>query len=130
MKKSSGSLAVLCLFLPALALAHAHVKKSDPAKDAVLSAAPKKVSIDFSEDLELAMSKLEVKNSKTGETVCEGKVIAGPSGKNGLERSLKPLKSEKATYEVNWKAVSKDAHKMQGSYKFSVDPGAKEKKSE
>ena len=69
-------------------------------------------------------------HSKTGETVCEGKVLPGASGKNGLERSLKPLKSEKADYEVNWKAVSKDAHKMQGSYKFTVDPGAKQKKSE
>ena len=106
---------------PLSAFAHAHIKESTPAKDAIVHEAPHEVMIRFSEELESSMSKLEVKNLKTGEIVSE-KTVQGGNDKSSLRTSLKGLKNEKSKYQVLWKAVSKDSHSMKGSYEFTVDP--------
>lgn len=108
---------------PAYSWAHAHLHQSVPADKAVLKSAPSKVTLEFTEELETAMSKVVVKNSKTGEVVSEGKLSDGGTGNAGtLEIALKPLKKAKTTYVVDWKAVSRDTHRMQGKMTFTVDP--------
>lgn len=109
---------------PFLAFAHAHIKESTPAKDAIVNVAPQEVSIKFSEDLEASMSKLEVKNIKTGDVVSEATTQIGED-KASLKAALKNIKNEKSTYQVSWKAVSKDGHTMKGSYDFTLDPKVK-----
>ena len=115
----------LSLFFSFSASAHTHIQETVPAKESVVKTAPQEVSIKFSEDLETAMSQIEVKNLTTGEIVSE-KAIAG-SNKATLLTHLKNEKTNfKATkYEVTWKAVSKDSHTMKGSYSFTVDPSSK-----
>ena len=108
------------------ALAHAHLVGTIPEKGATIHAAPKEVMLHFSEDLETSMCKMTVKNTKNGKVVSEGKPKISGSDANSLEVTLNPLKSEKASYTVNWKAVSKDTHTMQGTFEFTFDPGAKE----
>ena len=105
------------------AMAHTHIQETIPAKESVIKTVPTEVSIKFSEDLEVAMSKIEVKNLTTGQIVSD-KAVAG-STKATLRTPLKNLKSEKTKYEVTWKAVSKDSHTMKGSYSFTVDPSSK-----
>ncbi len=125
--KSAQNLALVVVASASLltahtAFAHAKLLKSSPSANEVVHAAPSEVSLHFSEELEVAMSKLEVKNSKTGEVVSQGAVSQNPDDKASLKIALKPLKKPKAVYEVTWKAVAKDAHKMPGHMSFTFDP--------
>jgi methionine-rich copper-binding protein CopC len=122
MKTMYTSLIVLALLLPNAAFAHAHLKVSSPAKDSVVHKAPEKVTADFTEDVEIAMSKLEVKNAKTGEVVSNGAPTYVGDKKNSIEVKMKTLKAEKQTLQVTWKAVTKDTHKMSDTYSFTFDP--------
>lgn len=116
---------VLALGLaPMAAFAHAHLISSSPARESIIQTAPNEVNLQFSEELEPAMCKVEVKNLKTGEIVSQGRPTMAGDDKSSLKISLKPLKNEKAEYEVSWKAVAKDSHRMPGKYKFTFDPKA------
>jgi methionine-rich copper-binding protein CopC len=117
--------ASLLLAVPSLAFAHARLVKSSPAKDSVIHSAPSDVVLNFSEDLELAMCKAQVKDLKTGKVVSQGKLENSDGKKNSLKVELEPLKNEKAKYEVSWKAVSTDSHRMPGKFTFSYEPRAK-----
>jgi methionine-rich copper-binding protein CopC len=115
-------LAVLCLVSPSRAFAHAKLLKSSPEANSVVNKAPTETELHFSEDLEVVMCKLEVKNIKSGEVVSQDLPMNAAGDAASLKISLKPLKKEKADYEVSWKAVAKDAHKMPGHFKFTFDP--------
>jgi len=106
------------------AFAHAHLESSDPAKDSVVRTMPTTVNLHFSEQLEISMSKLEVKNLDTGKVVSEGKPTYLRDDKSALQIGIKDptLSGEKTRFEVSWKAVSKDSHKMPGKYEFTFDP--------
>lgn len=113
------------LLVPQFADAHAHILKATPAKNEILAKAPAEVRIQFSEELEGSMSKLEVRNKQTHEVVSSGSTLMDKSTPDTLSISLKPLKNEKETYEVSWKAVAKDTHRMKGTYDFTVEPTGK-----
>ena len=122
--KSTGFLKVfaVCASLSSVpAFAHTHLQEATPAKDSTVAEAPATVRLHFSEGLEVSMCKLEVKDSKTGHVVSDGKPTA-PEENDLLQVKLKPLKKEKTTYTVIWKAVSKDTHKMEGTYSFTYAP--------
>ena len=51
---------ILCVMLPALAHAHAHLKSSSPADKATLAASPPAITLEFSEEIELKVSKATV----------------------------------------------------------------------
>jgi methionine-rich copper-binding protein CopC len=105
------------LFLGSTAHAHAHLKESTPKPNIVLHAAPTEVQLTFSENLESSMSKIEVINAVTKESVTQGKLEYVGEKKNTVRVELKKLTTS-AKYEVHWKAVSKDTHKMEGQYEF------------
>jgi methionine-rich copper-binding protein CopC len=115
----------LLLVAPGVAFAHAHLISSTPAKDAVLHQPPKEVVVQFSEALERAMCELEVKNLKTGEKVNKGEISNAGNNQSSLKTDLKALDGESGLYEVSWKAVSKDTHRMSGKYRFTLKPKAK-----
>lgn len=123
--RSISILASLLFAIPSMAFAHAHLVKSSPAKDSVVHSVPSDVVLNFSEDLELAMCKVQVKDLKTGKVVSQGKLENADGKKNSLKVELEPLKNEKAKYEVSWKAVSTDSHRMPGRFTFSYEPQAK-----
>jgi methionine-rich copper-binding protein CopC len=100
------------------AFAHPKLVKSDPAADAVVSAAPKELRLSFNEELVPKFSSAEVKDQK-GKKVEIGTTVADPTDKKQLVIPLsKPL--AKGIYKVDWHAVAADTHRVQGSYSFTV----------
>ena len=100
------------------ALAHPKLVKSEPAADAVISAAPKELRLKFNEELVPKFSSADVKNQK-GQKVEIGAAAADPKDKKQLVVPLtKPLTA--GIYKVEWHAVAADTHRVQGSYSFTV----------
>jgi methionine-rich copper-binding protein CopC len=126
-RQSFALFVVLSLAISGNAFAHAHLESSNPAKDATVNSVPSTVTLHFSEELESSMSKLEVKDLDTGKTVSTGKPAYVNGDKSALQISVNDpaAVSKKTHFEVSWKAVSKDSHKMPGKYEFTFDPSAK-----
>jgi methionine-rich copper-binding protein CopC len=110
------------LFMPQLSLAHAHLKSSSPAKDAVLEKLPEEIRLEFSEKLEISMSKVHVKNNDSNDEVSENKPSDDSKNNVLIYKIHKPINAGAGNYLVNWKVVSKDSHKMEGNYEFLVRP--------
>lgn len=108
--------------MASVASAHPHLLDSTPANHSVARTQPSTVVLHFSEVLELTMCKLEVKNLKSGEIVSKSEIANESDDKKSLKAVLKSLGSEKAEFEVSWKAVGKDSHRMPGKYTFTFDP--------
>ena len=119
-------LAALVSVLTGNAFAHAHLESSAPVKDATVNVLPGVVTLHFSESLEASMSKVEVKNLSDGKLLSEGKPSHPDGDKSALQIALKNPASvlKKSRFEVSWKAVSKDSHKMPGKFEFTFDPAA------
>jgi len=114
--------AIVCLIAGSVvataAFAHPKLVKSDPAADAVVTAAPKELRLSFNEELVPKFSSAEVKDRK-GQKVEIGTAAADPTDKKQLVVPLaKPLAA--GTYKVEWHAVAADTHRVQGSYSFTV----------
>jgi methionine-rich copper-binding protein CopC len=124
MKTDFFKILALVFLFSSSTFAHSRIEETTPAKESTVKDFPKQVKIKFSEALETAMSKIEVKNLTTGEVISE-RSVSPDNDKSILETSLKPQKAEKAKFEVSWKAVSKDSHTMKGTYDFTVDPSVK-----
>ena len=112
------------LFASQIVFAHAHLIESQPKKDEIVHQMPTEVRVKFSEDLEFAMSKIEVQNAVTHVVVSQA-AKPDETSKDTLVVLLKPLNAEKTNYQVSWKAVTKDSHIAKGKYNFSFDPGEK-----
>ena len=96
------------------ASAHAFLKHAQPSAGAVLSSAPKSVALAFTEKLEPAFSGVTVtdaagRNAAAGAAIVDGVSMIVP---------LRPL--GRGTYRVSWHAVTRDAHRTQGAYSFTV----------
>lgn len=105
---------VFALVLPSAAFAHAHLDHASPKVGSTV-AAPKEVVLWFTEAVEPKFSSIEVTNDK-GEPVQAGK--ASRMGAAALRVPVKPLGP--GTYKVNWKVLSVDTHRSQGSFSFTV----------
>jgi methionine-rich copper-binding protein CopC len=77
--------------------------------------APHEVILTFTERLEAAFSSLMVTDTN-GTEVSQGKPQVND---NTMRISLRPLNA--GIYKVNWRAVSTDTHKIEGSFTFNVD---------
>jgi len=114
------SLALACLLLPGLALAHGHLKSATPAPDSTLSQAPTQLSLTFSEGVESSLSQVQLQrlDGQASTAITTGKVIAGSDARTldvPLEAPLQP-----GRYQVKWRVLAKDGHKTQGDYRFTV----------
>ncbi|HVT53816.1 MAG TPA: copper homeostasis periplasmic binding protein CopC [Dongiaceae bacterium] len=102
------------------ALAHAELESSVPAADATVKEAPKTIEIDFSEELNAKLSKIEVQDSM-GMQVDKGDSHVASDNEKHLSVDLNALGA--GTYKVLWTSVaSDDGHKLTGSYAFTVQP--------
>ena len=117
------TVATIALLLAAgPAFAHAHLLSEDPAAadkaDASAPSAPvTELRLTFSEELNAAFSKVQLKDSM-GMAV-EGTVALDPKDPKVIVVTLAaPL--AKGEYEVDWTAVSNDGHKTTGTYKVNV----------
>ena len=125
-KKQFWKFAILFLTMaPLNVYAHARLKSALPIPNSVVLASdsPTKISLTFSEDIEAAFSKIQVRaNLVQGPVVPEikdAKVSQVPDKKNVLEvqltSALKP-----GRYFVVWKVTSVDTHKSNGNYAFTI----------
>jgi methionine-rich copper-binding protein CopC len=110
------ALSLLFLTISAAAAhAHASLAHASPSVGSIMSVAPHEVILTFTERLEAAFSALIVMDSN-GTEVTQGKAQVND---NTMRVSLKPLNA--GIYKVNWRAVSTDTHKIEGSFTFRVD---------
>lgn len=111
-----SSLALLLLFGSVTAHAHALLDRADPRVGSTVKAAPREVSLFFTENLEPTFSTVEVTND-TGQRVDEGK----PSIDGNVMRL--PLRAiPPGTYRVKWHVLSVDTHTTEGGFSFKVQP--------
>jgi copper resistance protein C len=105
---------LVLLTISAAAYAHAALTHASPSACSTMSAAPHEVTLTFTDTLEVAFSKLAVTDA-SGVEVSQGKAqVTG----NTMRIGLKPLNV--GAYNVNWRAVSTDTHKTEGSFTFQI----------
>ncbi len=110
-----ASVALVLLF-NSTAFAHARLVRSQPAANSTLNAAPQRVELWFTEELEPNFSKINV-TDKDGKQVSRGDATVAEGGKK-LQVDLADLSS--GTYTVDWNVLSTDQHMMKGKYTFTV----------
>ena len=105
------------LLLPQLAWAHAHLERATPASGSTV-ASPMSIRGDYTEGLEIAFSSLTVSEAN-GKTMDLGKTTLAPGDDKAMVLLVaKPLPA--GHYVVTWHALSKDGHKTEGKWSFTV----------
>jgi copper resistance protein C len=93
--------------------AHAYLDHANPRVGSTVRAAPRVVTLSFTQKLEPSFSSAQVTNA-SGARVDQGARVSGMQIHVPV-RSLPP-----GTYRVNWKVLSVDTHTTQGSFSFRV----------
>jgi len=102
------------------AFAHAELQSSVPAANATVKDAPKTIEIDFSEELNPKLSKIEVQDSM-GMQMDKGDSHVSDGDAKHMSIDLQSLGA--GTYKVLWTSVAADdGHKLTGTYSFTVQP--------
>ncbi len=109
----AASTALLIIFAAA-AHAHAFLDRAEPRVGSSVAAAPRQVSLWFTQNLEAAFSTVAVQDS-TGARMDEGKPRIE---RNVMRIAVKPLPP--GTYKVIWRVLSVDTHTTEGSFNFRV----------
>jgi copper transport protein len=111
---------LVCLLLIAAppATAHAFLKSSTPAADAVLATPPTSVELLFSEAVNLLPGSVQV-FGPDGSRVDEGPV-AHTHGDAATAAVSLGVDLPAGTYLVSYRVVSADAHPIEGAYAFAV----------
>jgi copper resistance protein C len=108
------ALSLFFLTVSVAAHAHASLTRASPSAGSTVNTAPHDVTLTFTDTLEPAFSSLAVTDSSEID-VSQGKAqISG----NTMRIGLKPLNV--GVYKVNWRAVSTDTHKTEGSFTFQI----------
>ncbi len=102
------------LLAPGLALAHAKLIRSVPARGSVLAAAPAQLTLVFDEPAQLTA--LSIRGSADTATTRLGPLPRDVAAK--FRVALPGLKP--GTYTVSWRVLSDDGHLMPGTLTFSV----------
>jgi copper resistance protein C len=107
--------ALLAVAIATPAFGHAHLSKAVPTPGATVSQ-PNEVQLTFTEPLEPAFSSIELRDAAGKRIETEKTQV-----KDNVMRV--PLRSLPAgTYKVNWRVLSVDTHKTEGSFSFTVKP--------
>lgn len=128
MRKTSVVVVLLVALVAALsatAFGHAHLNRAEPAAGAELSVIPLSVCLWFSEPVEKALSRIEVKDAQGNRVDDLDRWRASEESKGTGEVLWMPLKPiGPGEYTVSWRVLSVDTHSTQGEYRFVVLPGA------
>lgn len=111
------SAVLLILFAGAAAQAHALLDRAEPRVGSSVAAAPREVSMWFTQNLEPSFSSAQVTNS-AGARVDQGRARVDSSDRSVMRVGLKPLPP--GTYKVQWRVLSVDTHTTEGSFSFRV----------
>ena len=113
-KQLAAASLLLTALWAAAAHAHAFLDHASPLVGSTVGAAPREVTLSFTQNLEPSFSRIEVTNS-SGARVDQGKAqVSGSTMRIGL-RALGA-----GTYRVHWHVLSVDTHTTQGSFSFHV----------
>jgi methionine-rich copper-binding protein CopC len=108
----------LLLLIPQVSYPHAYLMETHPEEASELTGSPKQVTLHFLGFLEHVFSKVKVFNS-AGSKVSKGTKLM--DGEDGTVMGTKLNKDLTAgQYSVKWSVISKDGHKQNGSYKFTL----------
>ena len=99
------------------AWAHATLTSASPAKDAVVTTAPKEISLQFNEKLEAGFSNARLFDS-TGREVTADKASMDAADPSVMKLSVPALAPGK--YKVEYVSVGHDGHRRKGNYAFTV----------
>ncbi len=100
------------------ALAHAHLKTQTPAASSTVSAAPDKLTLEFTEGVEPAFSGVELALADNTAVATGKPQIDGAANTRLIVPLAAPLAAGR--YQVKWHVVSVDGHKTHGAYVFTV----------
>lgn len=107
---------VLLLLATGEASAHAMLDHAEPRVGNKVAAAPREVTLWFTQKLEAAFSTITVTNA-SGQRVDTGQTrVSG----NQMSISLRP--GGNGSYHVRWHVLSVDAHTTDGNFTFQVGP--------
>jgi copper resistance protein C len=119
MRRSSffaGLILLLLLSPTGSARAHAFLDHAEPRVGNKVAAAPRQVTLWFTQKLEPAFSTISVTNS-AGERVDTGKTRV-----SGEQMSISLRSGGAGTYHVTWRVLSVDTHTTDGNFTFQVGP--------
>jgi methionine-rich copper-binding protein CopC len=111
-----ASLALLLFLVSVAARAHALLDRAEPRVGSTVNAAPREVSLFFTQNLEPAFSTVEVTDA-SGRRVDEGKPSIDGNAMRVQLRAIPP-----GTYRVKWHVLSVDTHATEGGFSFRVGP--------
>lgn len=114
----SSLASVLILGAVSSSWGHAFPIRSEPRVGWTITTFPLKVTIWFDGELEPAFSTIAVYNSAK-QRVDQGNGRVNPSDATVLEVDLLPLPA--GTYRVYWSVVSKDTHRTEGDFSFTIE---------
>ncbi|HXQ08714.1 MAG TPA: copper resistance CopC family protein [Bradyrhizobium sp.] len=119
MRRSSlfaGLMLLLLLSRTGSARAHAFLDHAEPRVGNKVAAAPRQVTLWFTQKPEPAFSTISVTNS-AGERVDTGKTRV-----SGEQMSISLRSGGAGTYHVTWRVLSVDTHTTDGNFTFQVGP--------
>ncbi|MFG2101149.1 copper resistance protein CopC [Micromonospora echinaurantiaca] len=113
--------AVAMLLVPAApAAAHNTLKAATPARDARLTTAPTRITLEFMQKLDPAFTTIALSDAAQRAIPASEPAVTGATGTVTIDEPL-----ANGTYTVAYRVVSADGHPVQGSYRFTVaDPTA------
>jgi copper resistance protein C len=98
-----------------IARAHSFLDEADPRVGSTVHAAPREVTLRFTQDLEPAFSSVAITDASglrvdAGKPIVSGNVMRVPLREIGVGR-----------YRVTWQVLSVDTHTTEGAFTFGVD---------
>jgi hypothetical protein len=112
-----ASLAAVAWLASAPVAAHAFLDHAVPAVGSTVHESPKSVRLWFTEQLELAFSRVHVVDA-SGKSVDSGDSHLDASDRAILTVSVPALAP--GTYRVQWRVVSVDTHVTEGDFTFEI----------
>ena len=114
---------IIALLSPSAVHAHARLVRSQPVKDARVTAAPATVELWFNELLDHGFNGIEVfaageKRSKQRTNLAQGAAVVDPADRTHLSVSLQPLPP--GQYVIEYRVLSRDGHTAPGRINFTV----------
>ena len=113
-----SALAAIALMTAGPAFAHAKLIDSNPPANGAVKAAPKTITLTFSENLVPAFSKFELTMPEHGNMKVPVRTSVSKDGKTITGTPEGAL--VKGTYKIVWTAASSDGHRMNGEVAFKV----------
>jgi methionine-rich copper-binding protein CopC len=104
---------LVLVMLGVTASAHAHLQKSNPADNSVITTSPSNLVLNFSEAARLTALSIQ-KNEQPKQNLKPLPTTAAQQ----ISVPLPPLTP--GTYSVNWRVVSDDGHMMAGTLHFTL----------